>query len=435
MDAAESHYDVALRMIGQYGQSWEACEDGYALANTAIHLVASLLTAQSPDLQNRSANALVELLGESDYPVAKATQIGTEEMLADFVAANAAMQRHGASSLPELAAGLADTMCRLVARDMPDLPDTLHAVVGYRLDAAKLNEAVLDLLSDPAYLARRIDPEDLLSAAVVGFSHSQATRLRRTGDPDDMQEARRILLRAASAAEETHDATSAKRLSSLFYDLAYLDYLYGAHAEAVQWFQRSIDAAERAGDRTGATISRLVALHIELLRQTADPEVVRRIVTEALTFFQSNEARKPHAERWVMNCHAYLLDIAVMTGDADAAQAAWEALEEDPWLQRYARRDLISSWQARTALVTGDATRACELFEERLRGEITDPPPPREELARDLYDYGRALFATNNAQEARRIWMLGLRCPDNAANWLWKPRIAHELEIHPEITN
>ena len=435
VDAAESHYDVALRMIGQYGQSWETCEDGYALANTAIHLVASLLTAQSPELQSRSVNTLVDLLGDSDYPVAKATQIGTEEMLADYVAANAATQRHFASSLPGLAAGLADTMCRLAARDVPDLPDTLHAIVGYRLDAAKLNEAVLDLLTDPAYLARRIDSEDRLSEAVAGFSHGQATRLRRTGDPDDMQKARRILLRAASVAEETHDRSSAKRLSSLFYDLAYLDYLYGAHDEAARWFQRSIDAAEQAGDRTGATISRLVALHVELLRQAADPEVVRRIVTEALTFFQSDEARKPHAERWVMNCRAYLLDIAVMTGDAGAAQAAWEALEEDPWLQRFARSDLISLWQARTALVTGDTTRACELFEERLRGEITDPPPPREELARDLYDYGRALFASNNAREARRIWTLGLRCPDDAANWLWKPRITHELEIHPQITD
>ncbi|MGH4017001.1 MAG: hypothetical protein ACRDSL_24365 [Pseudonocardiaceae bacterium] len=212
------------------------------------------------------------------------------------------------------------------------------------------------------------------------------------------------------------------------YDLAYLHYLYGDYDEADKWFQRGVDASELAGDRTGAYISQLVALKVRLFRQAVDPEAFRAIVTEALVFFRSDAARKQHAERWVMNCHAYLLDLAVLTDDPDAARTELETLEEDPWVQRFDRSDLVARWRARTALVSGDAARACELFEQRLRSELTDPPPPRDELARDLYDYGCALVAHGDVGEARRIWRLGLRCPDNAASWPWKPRIAQKLE-------
>jgi len=56
----------------------------------------------------------------------------------------------------------------------------------------------------------------------------------------------------------------------------------------------------------------------------------------------------------------------------------------------------------------------------------------REESARDLYHYGRALAGSGDVAAARQVWGLGLRCPDDAANWPWKPRIGDELRAATE---
>lgn len=425
----ENHYEVARRLIAaQHGESWETCEDEYAMANTVVHLVAALRTAQSTDAENRSGNLLSQLLTDPGFGIAKATRVGVDKMLGDYVAAHTALRRPASNLLPGITTGLADVMAYLAARGVPDLPDTLHAVVGYRPDAAALNEGVLHRLSDPDFLGGRIPDETKRTRTIVGFAHAEATRLRRIGNPDSMQRARRILEGAISSVEEQDRSALVQQLSSLFYDLAYLHYLYGDHDNADELFRRSIEAAEQAGDRTGAYISQLVALRMEFLRNTVDPGTFRATVTEALEFFESDGARKPHAERWVMNAHACLLDLATLTGDAEAARTELEILEEDPWILRFSRSDLTATWRARVALVSGDSAQACARFEEQLRHELVDPPPSREELARDLLDYGSALLAAGDAVEARRIWQLGLRCPDDAASWPWKPRITQALK-------
>jgi hypothetical protein len=124
-----------------------------------------------------------------------------------------------------------------------------------------------------------------------------------------------------------------------------------------------------------------------------------------------------------MNVHAQLLDLGLLTEDPELIATELAALEEDPFYQQHGRPDLLVKYQARVATVTGDPARACALFADLLAGELTDPPSHREELARDLYYYGRALAATGDLEAARRVWNLGLRTPDNAANWPWKPRI------------
>jgi len=152
-------------------------------------------------------------------------------------------------------------------------------------------------LSDADFLDSRIRDETERSRTIVGFAHAEATRLRRIGDPDSMQQARLILEEAVSAVEMQDRSALAQQLSSLFYDFAYLHYLYGDHDNADEWLRRSVEAAEQAGDRTGAYISRLVALRMEPLRDAVDPGTFRATVTEALEFFESDRARKPSEVR------------------------------------------------------------------------------------------------------------------------------------------
>lgn len=427
VEPAPYHHDIAQRLIDRYGGSWQTCDDEYALANTAIHLVGAVRAAATEATASESAALLARLLAAPDFAVAKAKHAGVDEMLTDYVATNAALRERTLAGRPEIADGLATVLARLAADGTDDLTDTLHAVLGYRRDAADLYEAVLRRLSDPGYLAGHIPDDARRAETFTGFTHVQATRLRRTGDPDNVRRARELLERAATAAGGLRGNPRAARLmSSVLYDLGYLNHLAGAPEEAIAWLRRSVAAAEEAGDRTGAYISRLVALRTGLLAGTVEPGEFRGAVTEALAFFGGDDT--PHAERWTMNCHAHLLDLAMLTDDAAAAEAELEALEDDPWTRRFARTDHMALWRARAALVTGAFGRARDLYEERLRDEMTDPPPPKEELARELYDYGRALLGSGDPDGARRVWRLGLRCPDNAANWPWKPRISRALD-------
>jgi hypothetical protein len=59
---------------------------------------------------------------------------------------------------------------------------------------------------------------------------------------------------------------------------------------------------------------------------------------------------------------------------------------------------------------------------------LTDPHSHREELSRDLFYYAVRSRGIGDVIAARQVWDLGLRCPGNAANWPWKPKITEALQ-------
>jgi tetratricopeptide (TPR) repeat protein len=405
VDAGRTHHQVAEMLVSEYGGSWSACDNEYALSHTAAHLVAAVRGGSK-----RSPALLTDLLGEPDFGVAKGMQIGVGAMLGDYVAAHT-------TAHTELADGLAEALAQLVHHGVPNVSDTLNAVVGYRNDAKDLYRQVLNRLSDPAYLVRFISDDTARAAALMAFSHSEAGRLRRAGELD---EAHRILVRAVSKGADIDP----KQRSTLCYELGYIDFLRGDHEQAAEWFQRSIDAAEEAGEQTSAYISRLVALRVALLSGAVSPEDYRSAHEDALAYFTSPETSGPHVSRWVMTVHGQLLDLGLWTEDPELIAAGLGALEEDPWIRENGREDLVLRQRARAATVTGDWAEACALFESQLAGR----PDNDAELARDLYYHGRALAGAGDLAQAREVWERGLRCPDNAANWPWKPRIAEALQ-------
>ncbi|MBP2326616.1 tetratricopeptide (TPR) repeat protein [Kibdelosporangium banguiense] len=403
VDAEESHQRIAERLIDEHGAAWSACEDEYALTHTVTHLVAA-----------GSTGPLTGLLSAPEFGVAKAHKIGVDAMLLDYVAANAALPDNA-----ELAAGLTKTLAQLVNEGVPNVADTLQAVVSYRRDAAELNERVLNRLSDPAYLEQSIENTTSRAAALIAFSQGQATRLRRAGDLD---EARRILVQAVSG-EDITSVTSAKQRSTLCYELGYLDFLYGDTEQARDWFRRSIEAAEEAGERTSAYISRLVNARVGLLNGSVPAEEYLATVEEASAYFSDPDVAGPHVARWLMAVQGYLLDLALWTENTELIATQLRVLAEDSWIQQTGRHDIVQKHRARAAAITGDWAESIALFEALL----AEAPPHQEELARELYYYGRALLGSGDAAEAREVWERGLRTPDNAANWPWKPKISTSI--------
>ncbi|HEV7979967.1 hypothetical protein [Amycolatopsis sp.] len=428
VEADESHYEVAALLIVEHGGSWENCEDEYALAHVVTHLVAAIRVANSASLRNKATELLIGLLGDPGFGVGRALRAGTDTMLDDYVAAHEALRPASPGLIHTLASTLAEVLARLAGRGVRDVADTTHAVVGVRIDADELNETILSRLSDPAYLERFVADETDRSLTLIAFSHAQATRLRRKGDPASLEEARALLLRAAAAAKDFDGRTTTRLRSSLFYDLGYLDFLHGDHDRALDSLERSRAAAEEGGDRTGAYISRLVGLRVGLLSGAVSPEDYRTALEEALVYFTSDEARGPHAARWAMTVHGQLLDLALTLEDAELAATELQAMEDAPWIRQAGRTDIVTKYRARVAAVVGDRAEACTLFGTLLRDELTGEPSHREELSRDLFYYGRALADVGDIAEARQVWDRGLRCPDNAANWPWKPKIAALLD-------
>ncbi|HZB30322.1 MAG TPA: hypothetical protein VE465_09165 [Streptosporangiaceae bacterium] len=422
VNAAENHYQVAARLIDRYGGTWQTCEDEYALNYTAIHLVAAIRTAPTPD--ERPVASLTDLLSDPAFGVAKSHRINMDATLGDYVAAHTVLPPQFRLRLAE---GLSAVLAHMIGEGIPDLADTLHAVIGYRQDIGDLNEQVLSRLSDPDFLEHAVPHSAHRAAALVAFSHGQATRLRRKGDTPSLDQARRLLLRAATTAEQAGDQIPLQQRGALYYDLAYLHFVHGEHDQTDEWFARSVEVSEQAGNTAGAHISRLVWMRVRLLREAVTPQEYRAAHDAALAYFASDEASGPHVARWQMNVHAHLLDFALLTEDTELAQAKLELIEEDPWIREVGRTDLVAKYQARVATVTGDSARAVRLFAAYLSEHLTDPPSSLEELSRDLYYYGRALADSGDPDAARRMWGLGLRTPDNAANWPWKPRIRTAL--------
>ncbi|MFI9007541.1 hypothetical protein ACIGNX_09960 [Actinosynnema sp. NPDC053489] len=427
VDADENHYLIAERLIDRWGADWAACDDDYALDHTVAHLVSGIRLAGSPELRADCARALTALLAAPDHGLAKARRRGLDAVLADYVDAWAALEGGSTPAGSAIAGGLSGVVSRLVDEGVPDLAGTLHAVLGYRPAAAGLNREVLTRLTDPEYLADAVADEQRRSVALLEFSHGQATRLRRTGRPADLEEARRLLVEAVAAVEDLDRVTSTRQRAVLCYELGYLEFLHGEPARAAEWFTRSVDAAEEAGDRVGAAFTRLVAMRVGLLGGTVAPEEYRAAHEEALALFTGGEVTSPHLTRWTTSAHAQLLDLALFTEDRDEVAERLATLAEDQWYADSGRPELLDRYRARAAAVTGDWETAAELFGRLPADELGDPPAHREELARDLFYYGRALAALGDEDGARRVWELALRCPDNAANWPWKPRVREVL--------
>jgi tetratricopeptide (TPR) repeat protein len=422
VEADESHLAVAQRLLTEHGDSWATCDDAYALNNTASHLVASIRTAASARTRRQAEQLLTDLLAAPSFGLAKSRRVGVDDMLGDYVAAYVAL-----SGSPELEEGLTAVLARLINEGRTDLASSLHAMLQHRHDVADLNAAVLRRLSDSDYLEHAIPNPRNRAAARIAFSHGEAGRLRRLGGADNLDAAHRLLAQAIADVEDVDHVTSARQRSPLFYDLAYLEALHGRLDQALTWFAESAEAAEEAGDRTNAYISRLVGLRHGLLGGVVDPEEYKAEHLAALEHFAGEDAQGPNASRWVMNAHAHLADLGLLTGDLDLVVTHLQALEGDPWIRQNDRGDLVLIYRARAAWASGHWAVAAELFAQALDDNLTEPPSHREALSRDLYYYGQAMAELGDVERARGLWELGLRCPDHAGNWPWKPKITEAL--------
>jgi hypothetical protein len=249
------------------------------------------------------------------------------------------------------------------------------------------------------------------------FLRTQAGRLRRGGA---VTEAEALL--AELARDDT--ATAAQRSTDL-YDQGYAAFLRGEIRRAHELMVRSADAAREAGNEVSAWVSRSIADQFAYYEGRLSADDYERELNEMDAFLETvPRPAGSMAERFRMNCHAHLFDLALLEGNVPLAEREWHVLDTDPWIRRAQNPLWHLRFDARLALLRGEATRACDHYEAMLGADVLEAaqPPPGEGMARDLLDYGRALSAAGRTAEAVRAWRLTMSTPDHSAAWLWKPR-------------
>jgi hypothetical protein len=384
---------------------------------------------------SRDVRLLIKLLADPAFALTQADVIGAEATVADFVSGHDAVR----VVLPPEARGLSRAFVTAaivssVSGKAVLTPDALNALLTYRTDTPVYGE-FLEFATDEKLIAKIVPDASDRSWLLRAFLHNAATRCRRLGGRNNIDRAREMLSRARdvglgiAATHGSEDMRSESVLSSILYDLAYIDYLTERPSAARDGFRASAEAAERAHNTSGSYMSRIPEYLVGFYDGRVDADEFRALLDEALEYFTEAAGESPHAERWVMNVHAHLFDLACLAADTHRADAEFAILQRDPWVAKFHQSAMLRTWQARYKLAHHAWHQAATLYESILEEELSKPDEDlvREGIARDLLDYGAALAAKNSIELARQIWERGLRSAEYACGWPWKTQIAHRL--------
>jgi hypothetical protein len=385
----------------------------------------------------RRWGALQHTLSDRDFLDRKSAAFGAEPLLEDFLRAYDAATDH-----ERLRDGLARTLARIAMSDGDGLAQTLdatslHALLAYR-DDRRLYQRILQVCTRDQFAVRHVPNHSTRRRRLLEFRTNAANIYRRLGGPDNLDRATQTLqsavVTAGAEAARAPTPEMLRVLATIEYELGYLDFLTGRWRSAIQRLERSAATGIRAGDQTAGYISRCVAGSIGFYAQVVTDEQFRALLHQALQHFQSVANTSLLAERWVMNVHAHLFDVAFLTGDRTQAIAELALLQGNSWLAQFgSAKGAMATVEARGCLLRGEWSQAAGRYQELLAVELNRPegPSSQEQLARTFLEYGTALASDQRISQARVIWEIGLRCPDDAGNWPWKPRIERALRNHP----
>lgn len=188
------------------------------------------------------------------------------------------------------------------------------------------------------------------------------------------------------------------------YDLAYIDHLTGQWQRVIDGLEASANTALNAGDETRGRISSCVAANVAFYAGRLDADAYREVLTRALGHFEAAADTSLLAQRWIMNVHSSLFDLAFISGDQTGAEVQFALLQGDRWLAQFGMELRIAPLlNARMFLLRGDWRQACRCYQNLLGAELVRPegPSSAEGLARNFLEY-----------------------------WFWRQQIEHILREH-----
>lgn len=312
----------------------------------------------------------------------------------------------------------------------------IHSVLGYREEDSWIYNGIVE--------AALVEPAE--ETAVEAFRRTQWMVIaggaeRRKGALDA---AFVLLNRAKSRLEARHEVPAKNRhdaRSVLHYEIGYVGYLRSDFDTAAREFALSVDAAKRGENWVSAHISESVRLRKALVAalvrgEAASQELadfrsyLARALNELLVTVRSDreERNRLSAERWIMNCHAHLFEIAWYERRAETALSHYENWLKDPWVAKVGERkfnNLHEKFVPRVNRLRKETERALAAY-GALLPPLLDPNSPlacREGVAEFYLEYSEFCLELGRAEEARAIARSGLLTNDSFANAAWKSRL------------
>lgn len=293
-------------------------------------------------------------------------------------------------------------------------PEVLHSLFAYRSDTT-LYDAVLEHVNTSEFaesIGVTVPP-----AARAGLLHCLGTRQRRQYGPQGR--AKSTLEQAALLSAASPDRPSASRIH---YDLAYLHFLTGDVAAALDGFEASRSAAEDTHDIVAVHIARCLQVVVQWHARAERSGNIAAVLLEALPVFIEHADVSRTAERWVTNVYLHLFDLALERRDhTDASRLLAEA-ETSPWSRRYSTPSRLDLHRARLDLCRGEFSDAVTRFEQYfadLAGQHANLELV-EQLARTYLELGSALLSVGRSDDADQARHTALQLPPTAGNWMWQ---------------
>jgi hypothetical protein len=355
-------------------------------------------------------------LGDLDRMSARLAKLDPESLLRQHVDIHAAAP-------PDALQGLVQSLAALIVEDSLRMntsltPEVVHGILGYHPDS-RLYDAVLPHL----VAAAEDEGSGLTNATRAGLLHCAGTRSRRKGGAANFADARAFLTRGLALCEGDPDAPM---LSRLHYDLGYVAMLQGEVEQARDGFRVSAEVARSQGSPVAAAIADCVLAVFESRIGAISPAECVEVLSGALGVFEDLAEVSVNAERWVSNVRVHLLDEFCATASEPEARLQLARLTDDPWVRRFSSDSERASWVAWVDLAFGDPAAAIEPFVRRAEPDLA-LDVPSEQRARWFLAWGDALARADRQEEARQAWSMGMACPADAGNWMWRPELEERL--------
>lgn len=363
-----------------------------------------------------AANRTVETLHQMASAFANCESIPTNEMLIDSLIRLAVAENVG-PSVNDIHNAY---MYRIVRNSYEELPERVFylAFLGRVADRGALR----------SILGERQDDQEF--DTWVDFELNHANFFRRLGN---LAEARKRCSAVLPTIEDYafRYPQFKKRLSTVQYELAYLDYFEGDIDEAIRLMSESAESAGADVNPVSYAFSRLVGAMFAFRSSRLSAQAVldeHAKMEEVIKGELNPENPNDFAARSLMNVWAHRAEIYYREKDVNHFAECVEILEKDRWVF-LSGGPMMLRLRAFKEHLLGNFDEAISLYRKWWTKQgYTAEKIPTETPARHLSEFGQILIDTGNLGEARKLLQKAVALPASPANYLWKERSQQLLD-------
>lgn len=272
-----------------------------------------------------------------------------------------------------------------------------------------------------------------MKACVPSISNKELVQLQNTALAKRVNYYRRIgeVETALVLAKEllTH-LSKPKEMSSLLYDIAYIQFLKGDFYEANQAMMQSIVKAQEAKNVVGEVISRNIAANFNFIAHLFTDEMDKysnlyhQQLDQSLAIFTNYAQKDHHANRFIANVWEHKSILAYYRHDVDGLQESFVKYQENPFVRGRADQTTIIMMQARLCACCGEYQDSIDKIHQVIRYRSKEVSEDKvESIAQLYYMLIDAYLKLHQINDAKKLYEK-VKCLNGIpANHVWLNQI------------